>query len=168
MVDDQEATFTADILRQIKLNHEVWVSEKLTSNPKPTNLRFRRIKQNIPDFLIRITTGKQVLYLVTSAYAFSCNHDDPKSQVEVDLIGGFLQEINDWGNISRDLEPGYLVKVAFNLTSLIEELEEAGFFVFGGREVQRLEGGKENESFPWLIAIIHVLRKDNSEIIYLD
>ena len=34
MIDDQSVTYTTNILRQMKLNHEVWVSQKLTENQK--------------------------------------------------------------------------------------------------------------------------------------
>ena len=168
MIDDQEATYTPNILRQMKSNHEVWFSEKLADKQKSKPIRFRRIKQNIPDYLVRLTTGKEILDLVTSALAFSIDHDELKSQAEVEIVGGFVQEISDWGDTGGDLEPGYRVKVAYDLTHLLEELEQAGFFVFAAREVQLLEGGIEDEPSPWPVAIIHVLRKDNNAIIYLN
>ncbi len=44
-----------------------------------------------------------------------------------------------------------------------KELEEAGFFVFGAREIQVLEGG-EGEPSNWPVAIIQVLRKSNQSL----
>jgi hypothetical protein len=38
MVDDQTATFTTDILRQIKANHAVWVSRKNWPEARNRNL----------------------------------------------------------------------------------------------------------------------------------
>ena len=91
MVDDQSTTDTANILRQMKSNHEVWVSQKLTENEKIPPVRIRRVQQNIPPFLFRLTTGKEVLDLVTNAMAYAFDHEELKSQEEVDLVGGFLQ-----------------------------------------------------------------------------
>lgn len=168
MVDDQSATFTTNILRQIKSNHEVWVSQKLAENKKPQPVRFRRIKQNIPAFLFRLTTRKEVLDLVTNAMAYSFDHEELKSQEEVDLVGGFLQVVQDWGNLSADLETSDRVQIAYNLTESLRELEESGFFVFGGREVRLLEGGIQPEPSNWPIAILKVLRKDNQQIIQVN
>jgi hypothetical protein len=165
MVDDQSATFTTNILRQMKSNHEMWVSQKLAENQKTPPVRIRRVKQNIPAFLSRLTTGKEVLDLVTNAMGYSFDHEELKSQEEVDLVGGFLQVVQDWGDLSADLETSDRVQTAFSLTESLQKLEESGFFVFGGREVRLLEGGIQPEPSNWPIAILKVLRKDNQEII---
>lgn len=168
MVDDQSETYATDILRQMKSNHEVWVTQQLSDKsniPKP--LKIRRVKQNIPAYLSRLTTGKQVLDLVTGTLAFSMDHDELESESEVVVVGDFLQTVHDWGDIGYDLEPTDLVNTAFNLTKSLRELESAGFFVFGGREVQLMEGGIQTEASDWPVSIIKVLRKDNKGIIHM-
>ena len=168
MVDDQSETFTTSILRQMKSNHEVWVSQKLAETQKTPPVRIRRVKQNIPAFLSRMTTGKEVLDLVTNVMGYSFDHEELKSQEEVDLVGGFLQVVQDWGELSADLETGDRVQTAYSLSESLKELEESGFFVFGGREVRLLEGGIQPETSNWPIAILRVLRKNNQEIIKLN
>jgi len=168
MVDDQDESYTADILRQMKVNHEMWVSHRLMDTPKTKPIKFRRIKQNIPPYLIRLTTGRETLNLVTSAYAFLMNHDELKSREEVDLVGSFFQTLQDLADLGDDLEPSDRVSAAFELTGSLEQLEKEGFFVFGGREVQLLEGGIETEPSDWPIAIVHILRKDNDAIIHVN
>jgi hypothetical protein len=168
MVDDQADTYTIDILRQMKSNHEVWVTQTLSDKPhigKP--LKVTRVKQNIPAYLSRLTTGKQVLDLVTGTMAFSMDHDELESESEVALVGGFLQTIRDWGDIVDDLEPTDRVGIGFSLTQSLRELESVGFFVFGGREVQLLEGGVQTEASDWAVSIIKVLRKDSKDIIHV-
>lgn len=167
MVDDQQETYTVDILRQMKANHEVWVSQKLTDTPKSKPLKLRRVKQNIPAYLTRLTTGREVLNIAMHAYAFTMNHDELKSQEEVDLVGSFLQAVTDLADLGDDLETMDRVKAAFGLTQSLEELERAGFFVFGGREVQLLEGGMETEPSDWPVAILRVVRKENDAIIHV-
>ena len=164
MVDDQEETYTTDILRQMKSNHEVWVSERLADQQEPRPLRFRRVKQNIPAFLSRLTTGKQVLDLVTGTYSFSMDHDELESQEEVNLVGGFLQTVTDWRDIGEELGPSYSVRTAYEITQSLGELEQAGFFVFGGREVRLVEGGFQDKPSPWPVSILRVLRKNNDSI----
>lgn len=47
---------------------------------------------------------------------------------------------------------------------MIEELERGGFWVFGAREIRRLEGGVGGPS-AWPVAILNVLRSSNPKII---
>jgi len=165
MVDDQEDSYTTDILRQMKTNHEIWVAQKLSDKshiPKPVKLR--RVKQNVPRFLSRLTTGKEVLDLVTGCFLFSMDHDELNSEEEVDLVGDFLQTVRDWGDIGDALEPTDRVKTAYSLTQSLKELEETGFYVFGRCEVQLLEGGFQSEPSSCPVAILNILRKDNSQI----
>ncbi len=167
MVDDQPSTFTVEILRQIKNNHEILVAEKLSDKKKPKPVRLRRIKKNIPDFLGRITTGKQLVDLISGTYALSMDHDELRTEEEVDLVGGFFQELRDWIDIIDEMEPIDRVKGAYDLTRLIHEVEQSGFFVFGGREIQILEGGVSDVPSNWPVALIRILRNDNDEIIPL-
>lgn len=164
MVDDQHETYTADVLRQMKVNREKWVSEKLSDVTKTKPLRIKRVKENIPSYLTRLATGKEVIELIEKSYMFSFNHDELQSQKEVELVGGFLQMVQDWGDIGPDLGPSERVRIGFELTETLKELEDAGFFVFGGREVQVLEGGHEDPS-NWPMTILRVLRKTNESII---
>jgi len=165
MVDDQEDTYTADILRQMKSNHEVAVAKKMKGSTPTKPVRVRRVKQNIPAYLSRLRTGRQVLDVIGNACAGSTNHDELRNQAEVDLVGEFLQSARDWGEMWDELEPAAQVKASFQLTEALEELEQAGFFVFGGREVQALEGGNQDEPSPWPVAVLWVVRKDNESII---
>lgn len=167
MVDDQASTFTADILRQRKNNHEIMISEKLSDQKKPKPGRIRRIKKNIPDYLIRVTTGKQLVDLIVGAYAISIDHDELTTQGEVDLIGGFLQNVSDYLDL-LDFAPEPLERVesAYHLTELIKDVEDNGFYVFAARELQLLEGGIEDAPSNWPVAIVHVLRNDNKSIIF--
>jgi hypothetical protein len=76
----------------------------------------------------------------------------------------FLQEAEDFGDLHRDLEAGAHVNAAFRMSALLQQIEDAGFLVFGGREVQRLEGGIGAPK-AWPVAILHVRRPTSPEII---
>src|SRR5437867_2937125 len=115
MVDDQRETYTVELLRKLKANHERWVSSALTEEKRVPPVRVRRIKDNIPTHLVRLTSGRAVLAIVDGAYAFAFEHDEPKSETEVELLSGFLQEAQDYGGLSGDLEAGDRVKAAFRM-----------------------------------------------------
>jgi len=167
MVDDQHETYTVDVLRRLKANHEKWVSSTLTGRQPTPSVRVRQIKENIPTHLIRLTSGRAVLAVVDGASAFAFEHDELKSQLEVNLISGFLQRAQDYGDRSGDLEAGDRVKAAFEMSARLKEMEQAGFWVFGEREVRRLEDGVGSPS-PFPVAILHVLRASSPEIVKVD
>ncbi len=164
-IDDQSETFSVDILKKIKSDHEAWVSEKLANEGISDPLRVRRIAENIPQYLEKFTTGKQLLELVTNVMAYSFDHDELHSEQEAELVGCFLQNLQDWGEISRELDAGERVHAAYSLSHMLSELEQNGFIAFGGREVRMLEGGAQEEPSSWPIAILCVLRIDNNQII---
>ena len=168
MVDDQSATFTTDILRQTKADHEVWVSRKLAEQRAPQPVRFRRVEENIPVLLSRLSTGKEVLGLVSNAMAYAFDHEELKSQKEVDLVSGFFQLAQDWGDLSANLEAGDRVQTAYELGESLQSLEEAGFLVFGGRDLQLMEGGLLSGPADWLVAVMRVLRKNSESIMQVN
>ena len=167
MVDDQSSTYTVESLRDIKNTHEAWVSSTLSGERTDEPVRIQRISGNAPSHLVRLTSGQDLAKVVGSALAFSFEHDDPQTDTEVELLSGFLQEAQDWGELWPDLDAGGRVRAAHRMNTLVHELEAAAFWVFGGTEVQILKGGVGTPSeFP--VAILRVIRTTNAEIIKID
>ena len=167
MVDDQYETYTAELLHRQKANHEKWVSSTLTEGKSLPSVRVRRLKENLPKHLVRLISGQDIMTVVNGACASSFEHDEPQSDAEVELISCFLQEAQDWGELSGDLEAGDRVKTAFRMSTLLKELDQVGFWVFGGREIRRMEGGIGPPS-PFPVAILRVVRSTSPEVIKLD
>jgi hypothetical protein len=163
MVDDQFETYNADVLSKLKVNHEKWVSSTLGGTPCVPPVRIRQVKENIPPFLVRLVSGRDIMAVVGGAYQSSFNHDEPRSAQEADLFSQFFQEVHDYSEFWNDIEPGDRVKATFGLSERIRELENAGFWVFGTRETRRIEGGMVPPS-PWPIAILRVVRADSPEV----
>lgn len=167
MIDDQDETYTVEILQQMKSNHETWVSQKLSGSPQPNPVRLKRIQQSIPAFLIPLRTGIEVLNIVENSHASSLDHEELESEEEVEPIANFLQVVRDWGDIGIDAEPSDRVRLAYELSKMLNDLEELGWLVFGGREMQVLEGGL-SEPTNWTISILRVVRKDSQAIKTID
>jgi hypothetical protein len=164
VVDDQEETYTAEMLRKLKADHEAWVS---SWGKQPPPVRIRRIKENIPSHIIRLMSGKGITNLVGGANAYSFDHDQPESEAETELLGEFLQECRDLVDLWSGFEAIERVRTSFKMGAFLKDLEKAGFWVFGWKEIQRIEGGVGQPSdFP--VAILRVLRSNNPEIITLD
>lgn len=133
------------------------------SSEKIPPTKIRRIKQNIPNYLFRLTSGREILNLVTGCSAGSLDNDELTTQKEVDLVGNFFQSIRDWCDLGIEADPSYRVQLEFELTQAVKDIEEAGFFVFGAKEIRRLEGGV-GDPVPFPVSIIQVTRQTNPDI----
>lgn len=167
MVDDQFETYTVGVLRTLKENHEKWVSSALTEEKQIPPVRIKRIKENIPTYLVRISSGQDLFNLLSGSMAASFSYDDPQAETEVDLLSGFFQEVQDWMDLAGDLDAGRRVEAAFRIGSLIRNLEDAGFWLFACKEVQRMEGGIAPPS-AWPVVTLRALRETNTDIIKMD
>lgn len=105
MVDDQCETYTVEVLQKLKANHEKWVSSALAEEKQLPPVRLRRTKENIPSHLVRLTSGQDVMKVVNSSSTLSFENDEPQSDAEVELLSGFLQEVQDWATSRRISKP---------------------------------------------------------------
>lgn len=168
MVDDHPETYTTQLLRTLKANHESWVRSSLAEEKGVSPLKLRRVKENIPSHLIRLKSGRDVFSIIGNSCAYQFDHPEPANAEEAGLIARFLQDVQDLGDISGDLDAGARVDAAYSLSRALAELKAAGFWVFGGREVQRLEGGISKESSAWPIAILEIHRATDPQITKVD
>lgn len=168
MIDDQVETYTADILGQMKANHEKWVVEKLSDeNKKEKPFRIRQVEENLPEVLFRITSGKEILNIVDGVMGYGFDHDDPLNEHDLGVIARFVQTVQDYGEIMSEFEAGSRVEAAFHVTKLINELDEIGYLVFGFREMRVIEGGNHAPA-DWPIAIIIIKHRENKDVQKLD
>ncbi len=70
-------------------------------------------------FLPRLDTGTAVTAIIDGAEAYLPRPDEPENEAEAELMGRFLDQAHDWGEIWDDISPGERVKVAlwFKATS---------------------------------------------------
>jgi hypothetical protein len=158
MVDDQPIEYSINVLRKMKLRHEEWVRNTLQSASKAASPPKKIAAQ--------ITKGKEVLAIVSGAHFFDFDYDEPKNPEEKDLIGYFLQTLQDWGDIGDELEQSARVDVGFELTKDIDEINNAGFLVFGVREIRKLKVGDTINN--WSVAVIRIYRKTNPSLVKID
>jgi hypothetical protein len=164
MIDDQPESYTAERVREIKLNHEQWVESKLREDSNVKPVKVVRLKDEIPKTLKLITSGTELFNLAANCHGSYQNHSDQLTDEEVELVGGFLQSLQDWVDLSSDLEPISRVRAGKDLDNDIKQLSESGFFVFAATERQRMEGGHSPPSFLTLLHI-NVVRAGDPGII---
>ena len=157
-IDELTKTYTEELLRYIKLNHEKWVQETLDNAINTEN----KIK---PKFLTRITSGKELLNIVS--YGYRTDYDEVDNENDADFIGGVLQDLVDYGDLSGMVETCDKVKMGFQLNDLLKNLEEKGYYLFGERNIERVKFGK-GESDNRSIATLIIKKKDSPEIVKTD
>jgi hypothetical protein len=160
LVDDQAETYTADLLRTIKANHENWVEQKLKDQPEVPTVRIRRIKNEIPTKLPVIHSGKELLNLAIGCHGSYTDYSDDLDDEETELVGGFIQNLTDWADISVGLEPIERIRAAKTLDEEIKALNKRGFMVFAATENQRMEGGIGS---PSTFRVLHLSVKRASD-----
>lgn len=166
LIDDQIAEFSEVKIRQIKTEHERWVKQNLDQGAiKP--IRLRRVQGEKIEFLFRISTGKQLFDVIDSACSACTDHPEPSNESEAKLFGTFFQYVSDSADLSREFEPMNRVEAIFTLGKLIKEIEEEGFWLFGNREKQILEGGIGRPT-EWYVAYLSIVRNDSPLIIDLN
>ena len=132
---------------------------------EPLKILHQKDYQNIK--LHKIDEGKQLISYIDGTCGI--NYDEETQTLEeVKLVGEFVQyvkEIMDFDDLID--EPYDRIMSGFNLTQSIKELDDAGFWVFAGKENQKLVGGIGDPTlFP--VLIMRIVRKDSSEIIKMD
>lgn len=162
MIDDFSEIYTVEKLRQIKEQHEKWVSKNIYGEDMVPKIKL--IKQKIPDYLIQINSGKELLNIIEGAHAFSYDYDNIEKEEELRIISSFYNFVYDWGDLAYELGPGANLKIEYDFTKYIETLSKYGLSVFGGRIVEIFEK-EDGKIFDWITAIIKVLHANNSSII---
>ncbi|GHV89309.1 hypothetical protein AGMMS50267_16690 [Spirochaetia bacterium] len=164
MIDDQTETYTTDVLYLIKKNHEEWVETKLSHEETIKPARIKRIKENIPQKLPRINNGKELMEMAKNVDSFYQDFPSDLSTDEVELVGGFIQEVIDEADLTIG-EPLEFVRVTKRVNDMLQELEENGFYVFADTEKQILEGGIIDSPICFRILHLTALRQNDSRIV---
>lgn len=118
------------------------------------------------EFLPRLSTGTEVAQVVGGSYASSIGQDDPVNQDELELLASFQERLQDCGDFWNDFEPAERLRATFQLQGELEELEAAGFVVFGAQVIRRLklQAADRTEAVEWPVAAIRIVRSTNPEI----
>lgn len=158
-VDELVDTFNEEVLRYLKVNHEVWVRETL--NKAIDKEKEKTLK---PKFLTRIISGKELLNIISDCHGSRMDFEEIENEDEAEYIGGVLQDIFDYGEMSGIVEIYDKVKTSLRLTEIIKGLEQKGYYLFGERNIERLKF--ENGSIDnWNIATLIVRKKESGEAI---
>jgi len=114
----------------------------------------------------RLTTGKEVVDVVTGCHFSYSFNDEPNNEAEIDLIGGFIQELRDWCDIWNDIEVPEQMRTALHISEMVEELKNVGWTVYG----TRIKGKKKIAGVEdtWIWYAIAVVREVPESVVFMD
>jgi 5-methylcytosine-specific restriction endonuclease McrA len=154
-IDDQVGHYTPELLRQIRRDHEEWVTGLGESNG-PVRL--------VPDPAYPIAktlrvcmTASSLWNLMGDAHIFYPSWPDGLSEEQQDLITNFLDDLRDWRDVAS-MEDGYQVggEAAKGLQSHVQALQEAGLLIGARKRHCLLTGGVAREPSPWRTVDIEI------------
>ncbi|WP_244466362.1 hypothetical protein [Dyella japonica] len=154
------------------MKHEVWVHETLENKPreapKVAPVKRTRFKSEIPAQLPMVTSGKALLDLALGCFGQYPYFGDDLTDEEMDLVGGFIEAVQDWGDVLDGSEVVEIMRAGKAIDAMIVDLAEHGFLVFAAVERQRLEGGVGPSQMICLLHLSVARGSDRSVVVKED
>lgn len=167
MIDDQPEKYTSVLLKEIKCNHIKWIDSKLEKQSKGYGFKILRNRAFIPNTLLQIESGKRLLEMSSSCACYYKDYPENLDEKETEIVGGFIQEVIDWSDISNMVEPIDLIRASKTINDKILELNDLGFIVFSGVEKQIIENSDGTRE-TWNAFHIAILRNNDERIVKQD
>jgi len=156
VVDQQFEIYTPDVLRLLKRVHEEWVESTLSMSA----IQVEEGAKFTCEVMYQVTSGKQLLEYVLSSHGRLLDHDELKSEQEVDVITGLASWIEDLQDIGENASSSASIRDGFNLQGVLDELEQAGFLLFGTC-VKRPVGFVGDPPMNIQIVVLRVVRSNS-------
>ncbi|HKI83933.1 MAG TPA: toll/interleukin-1 receptor domain-containing protein [Candidatus Krumholzibacteria bacterium] len=144
----------ADRIAADMANGVIAVAASLLEVVRPDLLA--RLRKTAPVQLPRVTKGSQVAAIIRGSHMSMVYNDEVANEAEADLVGGFIQELRDLGDIWNDLEGPDQLRYELHISERIAELEEADWTLHAKREQRRLT--MHGVTDVWNVADIVVVR----------
>ncbi|MDO8675234.1 MAG: toll/interleukin-1 receptor domain-containing protein [Candidatus Omnitrophota bacterium] len=114
----------------------------------------------------RLTTGREIVDVVIGCHFSYFFNDEPNSDLEIDLVGGFIQELRDLGDIWDDIEVPDQMRSVVGISKTLEVLKDAGWTVYG----IRMKGKKKIAGIEdkWIWNKIAVMRGEPAGVVLMD
>ena len=117
-VDKQPRHYTEERLREIKRQHELWVR----SLPGAPQVRIRRDASRDSPIVRLAESGSHLLAAAGGAHAAEVVTPEVADTAEADLVGGFVQSVQDWAEIWDEIPMAARLRAELDLTAALNEL----------------------------------------------
>jgi hypothetical protein len=140
------------------------VTMKLIEVIRPDILETYRKKPTI--LLPKLSSGEEVVDTIIGCQLYYTHHDDTINEKEIDLVGGFIQELIDLSDIWDDINITEQMRSSLHITEMIKELKKKGWFVYGNKK--KSKGKLSGVERVWQLFAIAVLRGEPEYIALID
>lgn len=151
-IDTLTDTYSEEILRAIKQQHENWVRETLNIESTSSDEDIR--------FLNRIVSGKELMDILFNSHGYRFDYDELVDESDIEYIASTLQILTDYADISSELEIYDRVKLNLEFHKILKELEGKDYFLFGEKREEEYMGLKD---FP--VSTLLIKKQDSEDII---
>lgn len=113
-----------------------------------------------------LRTGKEVVDVVVGSHFSYVFNDEPNNEAEIDLVGGFIQELRDWCDIWDDIEVPEQMRTTMHISEMVDGLKREGWTVYGVKiKGKKKIGGVED---TWIWHALAVIRGEAENVYYTD
>ena len=117
------------------------------------------------DFLPLIQSGRHLMQIAGGAELGTYGYSPLENNEEAELVGGFLQDVRDWGDIWIELNMIERARAEVELNERIEELARNGYWLFGQRKKKKLLFPHTSNPSVWTIRYLYIVQKDDPSIL---
>lgn len=150
IVDSLPESYTEEILRFMKTNHEHKIDEITTKG-------FDKNKsENLPRFLKLVTSGKELINLARGAYASRVDFDQHDDDLVNESIAELIDGVIEYGEMDDFLTTKNVMEGSKYFDSLISNIRESGFEIYADKSIQLLTNSDKTEKFKWPVFTILV------------
>lgn len=142
-IDDFPIKHSIESLEKIKADHELTIHNR--SQQEIPQIKVVKSSKHLP--AIQITSGMQLIDMASGAAGYAYAFDETENDEIYELIKNFLSYIEDLDIIS-DVSQSSKLDMARELKTIIHDLENHGYFVFGAIANDRITGGVSPDA-PW-------------------
>jgi transcriptional regulator with XRE-family HTH domain len=144
--------------------------EELISKVSETSLSEEKLQRIIEGFqridvLHVITNGHDLMSMIGGAYIGRYSHCVLNNNEDADLVGSFLQDVKDWGDLWGIVEIQDRAKAEIEFTERIYELSANGFLVFGKSKREKVNLEYDKKSYIWPCICLYITTKDDPSIV---
>ncbi len=142
--------FPKESLISIKSKHEAWVKEELSTKNKRNQVNL-------------ISTGSELAAILSGCYGMERTNDPFSNKEDAKYIGSIWQSMLEHMDLYSDLEPYQQIQMEYQLQSLLKEMAQKGYYMYGAR-VKRKRRNSNGTTQIWPVALIYIRNSSTKAI----
>lgn len=163
LIDEFPETYTYDILKNLKVNHEVWIQKAIEKDIEEFNKSINNI-----EYLERVISRAHLDNIIRNSHFHFFDFNSVTNEDLAMELSVFFDDLNDYSDIESDIEISTKTKYLIEYEKQIKAFEDKGVYLFGKgliREYKFINIQKSEYKISMFVAID---KKTNSNFIMND